>query len=130
MKAIVDSLQTVNPKMKIILSNVAPRGDSKIYNINWQELNVKLLKEYNLNPRITFCDHNNLARNGSTAKQFYAVDKIHLNENGTKVLASNISTAIKNVLGIKAQNHNFTKRGNRNNRYRHLGKGYRRKPGT
>ena len=51
-------------------------------------INVKLLEEYNLNTKITFFfDHNNLARNGSTANQFYAVDKIHLNENGTKVLA-------------------------------------------
>ena len=127
MKAIVDSLQTVNPKIKIILSNITPRGDNEMYDINRQELNVKRLKEYNLNPRITFCDHNNLARNGSTANQFYAVDKINLNENGTKVLASNISTAIKNVLGIKAKNHNFMKRGNRNNRYRRSCKGYRRK---
>ena len=127
MKAIVDSLQTVNQKMKIILSNIAPRGDNEIYDINRQELNVKLLKEYNLNPRITFCDHNSLARNGSTANQFCAVENIHLNENGTKMLASNISTAIKNVLGIKAKNHKFTKRGNRNNRCRRPGKGYRRK---
>ena len=101
MKAIVDSLQTVNPTMKINPSDIVPRGDNEISDINWQELNVKLLKEYNLNPRITFCDHNNLARNGSTANQFYAVDKIHLNENGTKVLASNISTAVKNVLRTK-----------------------------
>ena len=88
------------------------------------------MKEYNLNPRITLCDHNNLAGNGSIANQFYAVDKIHLNENGTKVLASNISTAIKNVLAIKAKNHNFTKRGNRNNRYRRPGKVYRRRSAT
>ena len=38
MKAIVDSLQTVNPKMKIILSNIAPRGDNEIYDINPQDL--------------------------------------------------------------------------------------------
>ena len=77
MKAVVDSLQTVILKVKIIPSNIAPRGDSEIYDINRQELYVKLLKEYNLNPRITFCDHSNLARNDSTANQFYAVDKIH-----------------------------------------------------
>ena len=55
------------------------------------------------------------------------MDKTHLNENGTKVLpvASNISTAIKTVLGIKAKNHNFMKRGNRNNGYHCPGKGYR-----
>ena len=41
MKAIVDSLQTVNPKMKIILSNIAPRGDNEIYDILKGEIGSK-----------------------------------------------------------------------------------------
>ena len=86
-ESVVDNLQAVNPKMKIVLSCIAPRGDEESYNINRQELNLRLLKEYSLNPVVTLCDNNNLANHGRIINKFYAIDKIHLNEEESSVLA-------------------------------------------
>ena len=121
MKSVVDNLQAVNPKMKIVLSCMAPRGDEESYDINRQELNLRLLKEYSLNPVVTLCDNNNLASHGRIINKFYAIDKIHLNEEGSSVLASNISSALKYVMGIDIKRHYSSKKGNRNGHNYHGG---------
>ena len=114
MKSAVTSLHTVNP-------NIAPRVDEEIFDINPQEYNVKLLKEYSLNPKETLCDNSNLAKQGKIINKFYGMDKVHLNEEGSKVLAANISFSIKSVLGIKVKRYHFVKKGNHsyNNNYNH-----------
>ena len=94
MKSVVDSLQAINHKMKIVLSCIAPRDDEESYDINRQELNLRLLKDYSLNPVVTLCDNNNLANHGRIINKFYAIDKIHLNEEGSSVPASNISSTL------------------------------------
>ena len=114
MKSVVTSLHTVNPDMKVVISNIAPRGDEEIFDINRQEYNVKLLKEYSLNPKVTLCDNSNLAKQGKIINKFYGMDKVHLNEEGSKVLAANIGFSIKSVLGIKVKRHHFVKKGNHN----------------
>ena len=112
MKSVVDSLQAINPKMKIVLSCIAPRGDEESYDINRQELKLRLLKEYSLDPAVTLCDNNNLANHGKIVNKFYAVDKIHLNKEGSSVLASNISSTLKYVMGIDIKRHYSPKKGN------------------
>ena len=86
--------------MKVVISYIPPKGDEEIFYINRQEYNVKLLKEYNLNPKVTLCNNSNSAKQGDIINKFYGVDKVHLNEEGSKVLAANIGFSIKSVLGI------------------------------
>ena len=128
MTSTVAFLQEINPDVKIVLSNViAPRGDAEVLDINRQEFNVKLLKEYSLDPNVTISDNNNLSRHGSIIEKFYGRDNVHLNREGTKILASNISKSLKAVLGIKQQ-FKRSNRGNnnRNNfRSRHPAQKYR-----
>ena len=121
MKSVVDSLQAINPKMKLVPSCIAPRGDEESYDINRQELNLRLLKEYSLNPAVTLCDNNNLANHGRIIHKFYAVDKIHLNEEGSSVLASNISSTLKYMMGIDIKRHYSPKKGNRDGHNYHGG---------
>ena len=40
------------------------------------------------------------------------MDKVHLNEEGSKHLAVNIGFSIKSVLGIEVKRHHFVKKGN------------------
>ena len=58
MTSTVAFLQEINPDVKIVLSNIAPKGDAEVLHINRQEFNIKLLKEYNLNPNVTISDNN------------------------------------------------------------------------
>ena len=71
-------LQEINPDVKIVLSNIAPRGDAEVLDINRQEFNIKLLKEYSLDPNVTISDNNNLSRHGSIIEKFYGRDDVHL----------------------------------------------------
>ena len=50
MTSTVSILQEINPGVKIVVSNIAPRGDAEVLDINRQEFNIKLLKEYSLHP--------------------------------------------------------------------------------
>ena len=120
-------LQEINPDVKIVLSNIAPRGDAEVLDINRQEFNIKLLKEYSLDPNVTISDNNNLSRHGSIIEKFYGRDNVHLNREGTKILASNISKSLKAVLGIKQQSKRSNRcNNNRNNfRSRHPAQKYR-----
>ena len=114
MTSTVAFLQEINPGVKIVLTNIAPMGDTEVLDINRQEFNIKLLKVYSLDPNVTISDNNNFSRHGSIIEKFYGRDNVHLNREGTKILASNISKSLKAVLGIKQQ----FKRSNRSNNNR------------
>ena len=97
MTSTVSILQEINPGVKIVLSNIAPRGNAEVLDINRQEFNIKLLKEYSLDPNVTFSDNNNLSRHGSIIEKCYGRNNVHLNREGTKILAPNISKILKAV---------------------------------
>ena len=103
----VSHLQDVNPDIKIVVSNIAPRGDDESVDINRQEYNIKLLKEYNLSPNVMISENNNLSKHGTVIKRFYGHDQIHLNQNGLRVLAANISRSLKSMMGIPFSNPGF-----------------------
>ena len=73
-KKVISHLQDVNPDIKIVVSNIAPRGDDEFVDINRQEYNIKLLKEYNLLPNIMISGNNNLSKHGTVIKRFYVHD--------------------------------------------------------
>ena len=111
-------LQEINPGVKIVPSNIAPRGDAEVLDINHREFNIKLLKEYSLDPNVTISDNNNLSRHGSIIEKFYGRDNVHLNREGTKLLASNISKSLKAVLEIKQQFQRSNRGNNNRNNFR------------
>ena len=47
LKEVLSSVRTQNPDMKILISNITPRGDDHLLDISRQEFNLKLLKEFN-----------------------------------------------------------------------------------
>ena len=120
-KKVISHLQDVNPDIKIVVSNIAPRGDDEFVGINRQEYNIKLLKEYNLSPNVMISENNNLSKHGTVIKRFYGHDQIHLNQNGSRVLAANISRSLKSMMGIPFSNpgfHSHKRSHFRRNRYK------------
>ena len=103
----ISHLQDVNPDIKIIVSNIAPRGDDDFVDINRQEYSIKLLKEYNLSPNVMISENNNLSKHGTVIKRFYGYHQIHLNQNDSRVLAANISGSLKSMMGIPFSNPGF-----------------------
>ncbi|XP_006819739.1 uncharacterized protein LOC102802281 [Saccoglossus kowalevskii] len=93
------SKSRMNTSSTVIVSGILPRGNS--------ELNKKIKEVYlNVKSRIDdqdgmiFVDHNKLYG----TKKYYHSDNIHLNDIGTKVLAANIISAIKNKPRIRNNN--------------------------
>ena len=71
----ISHLQEVNPDIKIIVSNIAPRGDDEFVDINRQEYNIKLLKEYNLSPNVMISENNNCLNTAQSLKRFMVMIK-------------------------------------------------------
>ena len=87
--------------MNVIISNIVPRGDDNMIDITRQELNIKILKEFNnCGMSVGVCDNSNLASRGFINNKFFAQDKVHLNEIGAKVLAANIDSYLRKINGI------------------------------
>ena len=45
-------------------------------------------------------DNGNLANRGDIIQKLYGLDKIHLSTDGTRILATNMSHEMKNVMGL------------------------------
>ena len=87
--------------MNVIISNIVSRGDNRMIDITRQEFNIKIQKEFNnCGMSVDICDNSNLASRGFINNKFFAQDKVHLNEIGTKVLAANIGSNLRNINGI------------------------------
>ena len=101
LKDVVNLALEKNPNMNVIISNIVPRGDDHMIDITQQELNIKILKEFNnCGMSVGICDNSNLASRGFINNKFFAQDKVHLNEIGTKVLAANIGSYLRKINGI------------------------------
>ena len=57
------------------MSNIAPKGNDESVDINRQEYNIKLLKEYNLSPNVMISENNNLSKHGTVIKGFMVMIK-------------------------------------------------------
>ena len=51
--------------------------------INRQQYNIKLLKEYILSLNVMISENNNLSKHGTVIKRFYGYDQIHFCQNGS-----------------------------------------------
>eukprot|EP00794_Sanderia_malayensis_P001292 gene1292-1426_t len=121
-KKTADIILSRNANAHLTFSAIIPRGDNELLDIERQDVNLKMLKWCHNQERIEFVDNTNLVRGGINVKM-YAQDKIHLNETGTKLPASNIGFSLKIQLQIahlyQVPNRNprgqgFRRRGSRN----------------
>ena len=95
-KAVINSITNSINKLsqrlissKIIVSGLLPRKDfsnKEIYNIN-----LELLKRFQLLPNVHFVDHSNLLSQDETN---LLVDKKHLNDTGVRLFAKNLKISI------------------------------------
>ena len=78
---------------QILFSNIIPRGEYDL-DIKQQEFNLKMLqKSEEFNFKVN--DNSNLPSRGNIIEKFFASDKIHLSEIGTKIFANNISQCLR-----------------------------------
>eukprot|EP00794_Sanderia_malayensis_P011382 gene11382-12568_t len=122
-KKTADIILSRNANAHLTFSAIIPRGDNELLDIERQDVNLKMLKWCHNQERIEFVDNTNLSVRGGINVKMYAQDKIHLNETGTKLLASNIGFSLKSQLQIahlyQVPNRNprgqgFRRRGSRN----------------
>ena len=93
LKNVISLALELNPNIKIIVSNLTPRGDDLMLDLTRQEFNIKILKEFNDNSAIMISDNTRLSTDGFITDKFYGQDKIHLNVDGTKILAANLGSS-------------------------------------
>ncbi len=89
-KEAVRSFFNRNKETKVSIISVIPRGDDANLEIERVELNLKLLKWSYEEEKIHLIDNSNLAHRGRINDKLYGKDKVHLNMEGSKILASNI----------------------------------------
>ena len=101
LKDVVNLALEKNPNVNVIISNIVPWGNDHMIDITRQKLNIRILKEFNnCGMFVGIFDNSNLASRGFINNKFFAQDKVHLNEIGTKVLAANIGSYLRKINGI------------------------------
>ena len=86
----------------IIISNIIPRYDDNQLYIKLQLFNAKLSEMYlDGSEKVTISDNMNLGVRADYMSKYYDSDNIHINEEGSKILASNIKMTLHNKLNIR-----------------------------
>ena len=86
----------------MIASTIIPRYDDAHLAIKAQLVNA-LIQQFISEGEdgIFINDNSKLSIRSSQASKFYTTDQIHLNEEGSKILAQNLGSIICDALGIK-----------------------------
>ena len=106
LKNVISLALELNPNIKIIVSNLTPRGDDLMLDLTRQEFNIKILKEFNDNSAVMISDNTRLSTDGFITDKFYGQDKIHLNADGTKILAANLGSSLRKINGLPQKQYN------------------------
>ena len=86
----------------IIISNIIPRYDDNQLYIKLQMFNAKLSEMYlDGSEKVTISDNMNLGVRADYMSKYYDSDNIHINEDGSKILASNIKMTLHKKLNIR-----------------------------
>ena len=86
----------------VIISNIIPRYDDNQLYIKLQMLNAKLSEMYlDGSEKVTISDNMNLGVRADYMSKYYDSDNIHINEDGSKILASNIKMTLHKKLNIR-----------------------------
>ncbi|CAC5362498.1 unnamed protein product [Mytilus coruscus] len=97
---IVSEASSKWPLLKCVISFTTPRRDSITNFTNAQIINALLKQKFSGIDNIFFADHTNMLVNGNLNDNLFCEDKIHLNDKGISILASNIKRAIHTGLHI------------------------------
>ena len=81
------------PACKVVVSLGTPREDHLKQKV--MKVNSMVRDMYKHDDSVILCHHDNLQQNGQAKPGLLAVDKYHLTENGTKLVASNIRHAVE-----------------------------------
>eukprot|EP00112_Aurelia_sp_Birch-Aquarium-sp1_P021061 Seg5571.1 transcript_id=Seg5571.1/GoldUCD/mRNA.D3Y31 product="putative RNA-directed DNA polymerase from transposon X-element" protein_id=Seg5571.1/GoldUCD/D3Y31 len=85
----------------VIVGSLLPRYDDPNLHLKTQIVNAMLLEKSMENDQLFMCDNNNLNIREDQVRKFFTEDKLHLNQEGSSVLASNIRSKICGVLHIQ-----------------------------
>ena len=86
----------------IIISNIIPRYDDNQLYIKLQMFNAKLSEMYlDGSEKVTISDNINLGVRADYMSKYYDSDNIHINEDGSKILAFNIKMTLHKKLNIR-----------------------------
>ena len=96
----------------VVVSTIIGREDEKDLQEKIDLINASIKYEFKNNERVFICDNANL-----NDPKFRSVDKLHLNEHGVAVFATNLKYKIAESLGIrvKKKSKNHTPNNYRNN---------------
>jgi hypothetical protein len=100
---VVRDLKHHNPHSDILISQLTPVGDRHLDNL--RVLVNALLITKAADHDFACINNDNLAQRGQLVERFYQRDGLHLSQEGTSILASNLRQAIVQVIAHQAQNN-------------------------
>ena len=122
--------EAVKKAEKVVISTIIPPYDELELNTKAQMVDAFITQAFSNKESIIISDNCNLNTRMDNAGKFFILDRLHLNEQGTKIFASNLKTSVCNALGIgpKRQEMGYRKGGYRgknfDNSYNRSHKGY------
>ena len=98
---LIETCEDKWPSAKVIISTGLPRGDYKSLNEKVQICNAKLQGLYIETDNVSFCDNSSLGIRGEPNMRLFNSDRVHLSDNGIRVLAANMKVSIAKALNIQ-----------------------------
>jgi ribA/ribD-fused uncharacterized protein len=99
MKTLVNSVKNQFDKPKILISLGTPRDDGLQDKVS--EVNSAIRDTFKNDRQVKTCHHQNLSERGRIIAKFYAKDKYHLNDTGTRILAANLRYSMEGKRGTR-----------------------------
>jgi len=88
----------LKPLAKILVSLATNRTDENKYNLKVNTVNSIIKEMAEESQEFTICDHSNMSQSNQIKKNFISKDGVHLTEDGTKMLASNLRKSVEKML--------------------------------
>ena len=81
---------------KVVVSTIVNRNDIADINLKVNTVNASLLLKYTRDESVIVCDNSTWYH-----RDFHIADKLHLNDEGTSALASNLKYAMAEAIGVR-----------------------------
>lgn len=102
-KSVINTVKSLNPKVKIVLSSVLPRKSEKVVNNIISNVNSEI-KSLCEKSNYTFLDNNPfLIQDGRVDFKLF-FDHVHLNTPGGKLFGTNIRKCLESLLNVQSGN--------------------------
>ena len=106
LKNVISLALELNPNIKIIVSNLTPPRRRPYAGFNTSRIQHKNSERVNDNSAVMISDNKRLSTDGFITDKFYGQDKIHLNADGTKILAANLGSSLRKINGLPQKQYN------------------------